>query len=276
MKPVIWAYRDDVGLVESVAAQYPEIAPFKEQIRAAYGQYIESRCNSLAPIALDDAARRGLRTAYGSESKRAGLDWISRVRNDHDHNYCPVCGGAGARTVEHHLPQAHFPEFCVYSRNLVPCCHACNTKRGDVNGPGADWTLHPYFDHAVLGSPLVYVSVQGPWEVPLFRLKVIESLNEDVFLKVENHLEKSLDLGLFGSWVRGEWTDLRLVKAPQYRDASSFKQGLRSELNAEAQRNWNSWGAALIRGVLRVDGLADWIFDNRSDPPLLTDAALGL
>ena len=40
---------------------------------------------------------------------------------------CPFCGGIGTqRNLDHFLPKAHFPQFSVLPRNLVPSCRDCN------------------------------------------------------------------------------------------------------------------------------------------------------
>lgn len=49
---------------------------------------------------------------------------------------CQYCNIGEPTTFDHYLPQVDFPEFSVLSINLVPCCSACNTEKGDV------WRLH--------------------------------------------------------------------------------------------------------------------------------------
>jgi hypothetical protein len=61
---------------------------------------------------------------------------------------CPFCGGIGhAKTLDHYLPKANFPQFAICPQNLVPCCRDCNSEKlssfpTDVNQQG----IHPYAD----------------------------------------------------------------------------------------------------------------------------------
>lgn len=276
MKSLQYVSRNDSALVAAVATQYPDLSPYRMQIRVAYCSYARSRCSSLMPIELNDPAIAALKLAYSSEAKSAKLNWIDEVRNGHELNFCPLCGGPGARTIEHHLSKDDYPEFSVFSMNLVPSCGTCNSKRGKANKPGDDWTLHPYFDGELLNKPLVYVVIQPPWMVPAFRLAICDGLTETEEAKVRLHLGKSIDQPLFKSWIAGQWGDLRTIKVPQFGAHANLKLALKNELAGESTRNINSWNAALLRGVLKVDGLCEWLVDNKAAEIVMTDAQMGL
>ena len=62
---------------------------------------------------------------------------------------CPFCGGIGTpRNLDHFLPKAHFPQFAVLPRNLVPACRDCNMGgKGQAFATNAeDQIIHPYAD----------------------------------------------------------------------------------------------------------------------------------
>jgi hypothetical protein len=44
---------------------------------------------------------------------------------------CPYCGIGRHSTIDHYLPKKIFPEFSIYSRNLIPTCNICNQKKGE-------------------------------------------------------------------------------------------------------------------------------------------------
>lgn len=57
---------------------------------------------------------------------------------------CPYCGNIGTPdTIDHYLPKADYPEFSIFSDNLVPSCFHCNNNRKDK--PNIKETMHPYF-----------------------------------------------------------------------------------------------------------------------------------
>jgi hypothetical protein len=63
---------------------------------------------------------------------------------------CPFCGGIGRpRNLDHYLPKAHYPQFCVLPVNLVPSCRDCNMdgKGDDFATREEEQVLQPYLDN---------------------------------------------------------------------------------------------------------------------------------
>jgi len=63
---------------------------------------------------------------------------------------CPFCGGIGtSRNLDHFLPKAHFPQFSVLPRNLVPACRDCNMdgKAHAFATNAEDQIIQPYADN---------------------------------------------------------------------------------------------------------------------------------
>jgi hypothetical protein len=63
---------------------------------------------------------------------------------------CPYCGidGANAFNIDHFLPRSQYPEFSVYSENLVAVCAECNSryKNSKFIIAGKRQFFNPYFD----------------------------------------------------------------------------------------------------------------------------------
>lgn len=45
---------------------------------------------------------------------------------------CPYCQISTGETIEHILPKSIYPEYSIYSQNLIPCCSICNSIKGDT------------------------------------------------------------------------------------------------------------------------------------------------
>jgi len=63
---------------------------------------------------------------------------------------CPFCGGIGTpHNLDHFLPKAHFPQFSVQPRNLVPACRDCNMdgKAHAFAMSAEDQIIQPYVDN---------------------------------------------------------------------------------------------------------------------------------
>lgn len=60
---------------------------------------------------------------------------------------CPFCMISEPNTLDHYFSETKYPEFIIYSPNLVPCCSNCNTLKGDeILIGGHRTTLHYYYD----------------------------------------------------------------------------------------------------------------------------------
>lgn len=60
---------------------------------------------------------------------------------------CPFCMISEPNTLDHYFSETKYPEFIIYSPNLVPCCSYCNTLKGDEILIGGHRTaLHYYYD----------------------------------------------------------------------------------------------------------------------------------
>lgn len=76
-----------------------------------------------------------------------------------DGNKCPYCTINTATTIDHYFDKIDYPEFSVYSRNLIRSCADCNQKKGtkvfDKNGNRQ--YLHFYFD-VIPEDQFLYIS----------------------------------------------------------------------------------------------------------------------
>lgn len=80
---------------------------------------------------------------------------------------CPMCGRDGMGTLDHYLPQANYPDFCIYSPNLIPACDRCNTARSNnVKGFNqGQRAFQPYFD-AFANRRIMTIRLAPDWRAP--------------------------------------------------------------------------------------------------------------
>jgi hypothetical protein len=80
-----------------------------------------SRAKIIAPV---------LREFYGAPPKDLGEMVLVR-RRKHALDECPYCGHPLApRTLDHFLPKEDWPEYAIFSNNLVPQCSDCAPIKG--------------------------------------------------------------------------------------------------------------------------------------------------
>lgn len=61
---------------------------------------------------------------------------------------CPLCGIHDVTDIDHYMPRSVFPEYSVHPLNLIPICHECNKRKGDVwlTDKGERLIFNAYFD----------------------------------------------------------------------------------------------------------------------------------
>ncbi len=69
-----------------------------------------------------------------NSSTEALEDLLIRIKENqllHLRSICHFCGINTDSSTDHYLPKEQFPEFCVNSLNLIPCCPDCNSYKGE-------------------------------------------------------------------------------------------------------------------------------------------------
>ncbi|NVJ46732.1 MAG: hypothetical protein HWE07_06380, partial [Cytophagia bacterium] len=152
------------------------------EINEAYAAFEETKANPWAlseNTTISDRAKKVLKVRYKS-ARVNSLEFIKDLRSSFSTDFCLMCGGYGNGSLDHYLPQSMYPEFAIYSNNLVPACN-CNSLRGnrimDENGDGR--IIHPYYD-LFLEEQLYVVRFNGGFREPSIS---IDLLNPNHVLK---------------------------------------------------------------------------------------------
>ncbi len=96
----------------------------------------------LPQLPVDLEAADLLRSLFDRTEPRGSL-WPLRTALMGRTRTCPQCRISEAFELDHFLPKESYPEFSIYSRNLVPSCGRCNS----LKGPDASAQyLHAYYD----------------------------------------------------------------------------------------------------------------------------------
>lgn len=69
-------------------------------------------------------------------------------QNGRDGGNCPYCGFGEISEIDHFLPSSRYPEFSIFTYNLVPACHRCNNLKRTVGGV----SFHPYYDLVIVNE----------------------------------------------------------------------------------------------------------------------------
>lgn len=255
--------------LKCIASNIPFIKPFVGDIFRSYKVYAVNSGSPkiLRPMVTDSTQkiefRRLMEDCYDSARVRDSLPWIKTYRENHGHASCPMCGAMHARSIEHYLPKAVYPEYAVFSLNLVPSCITCNQHRSNsANHVGTNLPmLHPFYDKPYINEKLLFAVNVGSYDAPKFMPSTYHT-DREFRRRIGNHVKLSIDQPQFHTWALDRWGHIRSLAA---REASFSKltDALKVQLrDEEVLTGPNNWTAALIRGVLRDPEALIWLVDN--------------
>ncbi|KAA1006215.1 hypothetical protein FVF58_26930 [Paraburkholderia panacisoli] len=245
---------------------YPLLSSHLSAITKRYGEYTESAGNPWAlggPLPLPPTLGDAMRAHY--DTAPTGLEFIAHMRYKASPDVCPMCGSFGTSTLDHVLPKSVYPEFALFSRNLVPAC-SCNSLRGErYQGKSGDArTLHPYFDSS-LGKRLVYVRFGGNFDNPTTRIEVThDGIANNIYPSLKFHIDTVLAKTALLVWASKKWAKFQrdpesiLFSLPQSElNEHDIRDAIRARCKAvdaeyETSNNWYSmflWGIQLYEGA---------------------------
>ncbi|CAN7448880.1 hypothetical protein LJR038_004881 [Acidovorax sp. LjRoot38] len=162
---------------------------------------------------------------------------------------CPYCGLQKNITTDHYLPKQHFPQYAVFSLNLVPACTDCQ-----MNGAKGEWfpgaskkkgerpkrrpkrgslerLLHPYFD-SFLSEQVLQIEF-FPAEM-LLEIEIFPIVRDkQVRRLVSFHINQMNVQNAAAATVRAYWSSLisRIQEKSELRDdREAIERFLKDEL----------------------------------------------
>jgi hypothetical protein len=258
---------------------YPELKRHYDAFENQYRTYNDNGGNpwQITALPLGDAFKDSLKAHYSDPPKNS-LVFIDEFRRKLSPTLCPMCGSYGMGTLDHYLPQANFPEFRFFSKNLVPAC-GCNSLRNTtVQGlvPPAR-VIHPYYDD-FLNSRLYHVVFTGSYKSPSITIDTVDPHHPEIDILRFHLQEVILNVATLG-WFEKSWSDLVrrphdildlvLPLPPCMVDGTILKNSIERLRNAKDREHEtpNNWDSMLYSGLMndpgRMDSLAVTINDLR-------------
>lgn len=215
MKYLAHPTTDDDAILNQLAADpLKHLRYHLPHVTPILGQYVAYRTASgnasiaPGPLALPKALKDLLKGYY--ERKEGTLAFIDEIKRS-SKDVCPMCGSLGSSTVDHVFPRSIFAELSFFSRNLVPACSECNTKKGnDYRGAtAAERLAHPYFDRW-LATRLIATEltpVNGTYQAPTISLKVVLGpVGNPLIDTVDYHLKTVIQRTEIHRFLADFWT----------------------------------------------------------------------
>lgn len=181
-------------------------------------------------------------------------------------SFCQYCAIGEPKTFDHYASKGRFPEFSMFSLNLVPCCGLCNLDKGDA------WTengyrnfINFYYDtflqHVLLHAELQF-QANGDMAV-VFSLRGHSQVTPNQLSIVRSHFA---DLGLFQRYAEraiGVISEVRNVLPTLDIRIGRIVEFLQVEANSKAQLYGpNYWQAAVFRCLSTSDRFVEECLGN--------------
>ncbi|WP_444943526.1 hypothetical protein ACJJIK_18505 [Microbulbifer sp. ZKSA006] len=127
---------------------YPYLKHKIHLIRRQYKHYHLKRGNAwnIENRIIPEELKNGLFKNY-NKPRPKDLKFIDDIESSSP-DTCPMCGSFKTTDVDHFLPKKHYPEFSVFSKNLIPACNCNRNKATKIVGEASTKArfLHPYYD----------------------------------------------------------------------------------------------------------------------------------
>lgn len=178
---------------------------------------------------------------------------------------CLYCMISEPTTLDHYIDKSDFPEFSIYTDNLIPCCASCNTRKKAKWRNGTQrLIINNYFDTLITDNYL-YVDIGFSREIPFIRevrldFSAVTATTYSIEL-VKNHYEL---LGLKKRY-EDKAADLLDDIVEEFTEPSKIdRQSCLNTINRrilalEKKHGFNHWEAAVYRGVLANNDLLNWM-----------------
>ncbi|EKO3516613.1 hypothetical protein LA983_001033 [Vibrio fluvialis] len=229
----------------------------RSSVKRRYDEYDvhSSRLESIPASGFSGVYVEALTKCYTSKTKE-----LSELRDDllypdiEDFDECPFCGIGEPTTLDHYLPKEEFPEYSVFSKNLIPICSACNS-----NYKGTKWKegsnrifLHTYFD--IIPDERFFkasITVGDKLSIDFSTVSVTSQVYfSNLFSK---HFEK---LSLNKRYKRKAASEIKRKRRSleriyrRYEDAQDVSNALRREASSlEVDYSKNHWKPVLYRAL---------------------------
>ncbi|HSI48741.1 MAG TPA: hypothetical protein VLA61_10755 [Ideonella sp.] len=272
-----------IGLVNNTRLKsFPHLKDLVVPVRAAYKAYKDSFDSPIfvfRPPTNDQAAY--LLGHFNSPPKDIGF--IKAMRKVSDSRECSMCGSLHSGTLDHYLSKNTFPQFAVFSKNLVPACK-CNSKRGEkLHGdqPG-ERILHPYYDEC-MNERIVRAQFDDLGAVPRVSLELTIPRTHVQYAAISFHVREIIQKSAIKGYLADRWSNLfrkpsLAVRAfeKNFVTEADVQRALSAELAKldDSHGGKNNWNSVFVRGLLEPPTLA-WLTSRLSNTVRPADAPLG-
>lgn len=227
----------------NIKKRFQDFEVNKYKLENLIQQYLKpKKCKDIDNLACD------LYKLYDSINDKFKEE-IQKISGD----VCPYCGIDRPSHLDHFIPRSKFPEFSIYSSNLIYVCSICNSKyKGDkiLNSKGERIFFNPYFDNFIetiqfLKCRIIVNDIYPKFE---FYIEDLSKTNSYEYMIMKNHFEAmNLKINYMNQIVNQKFKRFRNryvnLKERTYYEISleQIKNSIEETLREHQQDNINNW-----------------------------------
>lgn len=249
----------------------------QDEAKKAYAEYDTAfglkAVHSLMPSSsFSELDRENLLALYGSDKKiiKTVRAWIDTNNKRTYLKVCPYCTLGVANTTEHILPKALYQEYAVHSKNLIPCCSDCNSRKGNAvrDAKGEPVVINFYYDTLPLVQYLfVDISFDANDIVNFtYSLDNVNNVDGKLFRLVQSHFTRLDLLNRFKTMAVSRYTELEdsLLVDLESKNIDDCMTDLKKKaLKDAAEYGRNHWMVVLKLALVESGEYKKYIIEKR-------------
>lgn len=238
------ALLDALPVIQHTETAYRELAP--------HGRLYQMQGSDQVTPDLDGALMGVIYKSHFARNNSPSRKLYELIKMAPEFGICPLCSQRVVATVDHYLPQKHFPSLNLTPVNLIPACSDCNKRKlAMVAARAEDQTLHPYYDD--LGSDRWLFAEVSPSSPPTveFKVRVPAAWDDVLAARVTHHFGLMGLAELYAAQAASELADVSffMEELGAAAGAIGVYQQLDQQFRTRYARDRNSWKTALYQGL---------------------------
>ncbi len=182
---------------------------------------------------------------------------------------CPYCLLNRPNTLDHYFDKSDYPEYSVFTPNLIPCCSECNSQKGTdlFDDSHQRLFIHFYLDNIPDYQYLfVRFIIDSPKSIPQISIDLQFRENEPIERQIRNHFSQLDLLKKYHDAIINRLPvvlgEIKIAKSSG-RSLDQIQEIMRIRYRAltDTYKN-NYWETCMYEGLLSSDGFLEAFFNS--------------
>jgi len=247
--------------ITNVKSRFTNYQSYKKTL-----EYLENSSPSIFQTSNLNDSLFGLYDSASQDTKnlKEAIQKISEIK-------CPYCGIDTPSHLDHFLPRSKFPEFSIFTPNLIYVCSICNSKyKGDdvVNVAGERKFFNPYFDDFIDSIQFLKCEILvGTSTYPEFRFYIDSSCsttNGYGYKIIKNHFDyMELQPRYMEQIAKEKFVRFKNRYIGKDVSLDKLKENIEYELGGLSDLNDNNWEKVFLESLKDSDECLMLIVDKK-------------